>query len=460
MPTKIPWTNEVWNCVRGCSKVSAGCKNCYAEKMANRLSYPGGPYEGLAKDGKWTGKVRFVLEKLHKPLHWRKPRMVFVASMGDPFHEKLSDEEIGAMFAVMAACPQHRFQVLTKRPERMRDLLTREAFPGIVAKAADQIMVADEIAHMGPELQKPIPGYPGYYVTDRGRVLSAKRGEFEALRPDEGEQGHRRVQLHRQDAGRYGDRFLVHHLVLEAFVGPSPHGASQTCHRDGNPRNNALPNLRWGSQSDNWSDRKRHGHGRSYAKLDRRRVRQIRRDYRNGWSRTELATRFGVSETQITNIVTNAQWKERADWPLPQVWLGVTTENQEMADERIPLLLECPAAVRFVSIEPMLGPVDLERIRFASTGHQHDALRGGTWTDDYGFVNHSDFPATLDWIIAGCEKIGNRLGRPMDLDWVRDLRDQCKDCDTAPFFLKQAADGKRVVECPELDGRRWAEFPR
>ena len=127
--SKIPWTDKTWNPVAGCTKVSAGCDNCYAERMAVRLAHMG--QEKYATtinmiDGKWQwGGRPFCDEKaLEIPLHWRKPRRVFVNSMCDTFHEKVPFEFIDKMFAVMALCPQHTFQVLTKRLEQMLRYLT------------------------------------------------------------------------------------------------------------------------------------------------------------------------------------------------------------------------------------------------------------------------------------------------------------------------------------------------
>lgn len=119
--SKIEWTDVVWNPVRGCTRVSEGCRNCYAERQASRFSGPGQPYEGLARrsPARWTGEVRFVDEVLRRPLSWRKPRRVFVNSMSDLFHDKVTDAQIRSVFEVMAAAPQHAFQVLTKRPQRM-----------------------------------------------------------------------------------------------------------------------------------------------------------------------------------------------------------------------------------------------------------------------------------------------------------------------------------------------------
>lgn len=123
--TKIQWTDETWNPTRGCSRTSPGCLNCYAERMAHRFSGPGQPYEGLTtiRNGRprWTGEVRFVPKMLEVPLRWSKPRMVFVDSMSDLFHPAVTNEQIAAVFGVMSACPQHTFQVITKRAWRMRE---------------------------------------------------------------------------------------------------------------------------------------------------------------------------------------------------------------------------------------------------------------------------------------------------------------------------------------------------
>src|SRR3990167_5713963 len=155
----IEWTDATWNPIVGCSIVSPGCTNCYAMKMAARLEAiarastghlaadhtltPGevahAHYLGTTKrvndNAVWTGKVTNAPDHiLTAPLRWKKPRRVFVNSMGDLFHEAIPDEAIYRVFAVMARCPQHTFQVLTKRAERMReyfgagaDLKEREA---------------------------------------------------------------------------------------------------------------------------------------------------------------------------------------------------------------------------------------------------------------------------------------------------------------------------------------------
>lgn len=123
--SKIEWTDEVWNPLRGCSRVTSECINCYAERYAARFSGPGQPYEGLArftpKGPRWTGKVRLVEEALEIPLRWKRPRNVFVNSMSDLFHEHVPDRFIMEVFCVMAVAQRHRFVILTKRAERMYD---------------------------------------------------------------------------------------------------------------------------------------------------------------------------------------------------------------------------------------------------------------------------------------------------------------------------------------------------
>ncbi len=120
--SKIEWTARTWNPTRGCSRVSEGCRNCYAEHQAARLCGSGEPFEGFveskASGPRWTGRVELVPARLEEPLRWRKPARVFVNSMSDLFHEAVPFEIIAAIFGVMAASPRLTFQVLTKRPRR------------------------------------------------------------------------------------------------------------------------------------------------------------------------------------------------------------------------------------------------------------------------------------------------------------------------------------------------------
>lgn len=125
--TKIEWTNETWNPIIGCSKMSAGCQNCYAERMANRLAYNyklpeeiRAAYDQVTTStGEWCNTTAFIESALQKPFHWMKPRMIFVCSMGDLFHESVPFEWIDLVYGVISQLPRHTFQFLTKRPERM-----------------------------------------------------------------------------------------------------------------------------------------------------------------------------------------------------------------------------------------------------------------------------------------------------------------------------------------------------
>ena len=125
--------------------MSEGCRHCYAERLAGRFSAKTeGVYAGTTKAVNglqvWTGKInRAPEETLLKPLHWRSPRRIFVNSMSDLFHENVPDEWIDQVFAVMALCPQHVFQVLTKRPERMLAWTKRNSTGGHIFHIAQQI---------------------------------------------------------------------------------------------------------------------------------------------------------------------------------------------------------------------------------------------------------------------------------------------------------------------------------
>jgi len=112
--SKIEWTDAVWNPVTGCDKVSQGCKNCYAGRLAETRLKHLPEY----KDG-FYGNVQLHPDRLQQPLHWKKPRMVFVNSMSDLFHPEVPFEFIDRVFTIMAMSEQHTFQILTKRPERM-----------------------------------------------------------------------------------------------------------------------------------------------------------------------------------------------------------------------------------------------------------------------------------------------------------------------------------------------------
>ncbi len=115
--SRIEWTEETWNPVTGCTKVSPGCENCYAERLANRLHAMGNP--------RYVNNFGLTLhpDKIGDPLRWKRPRVVFVNSMSDLFHPDVPDDFIWYVFDTMTEASQHTFQVLTKRPQRAQDLL-------------------------------------------------------------------------------------------------------------------------------------------------------------------------------------------------------------------------------------------------------------------------------------------------------------------------------------------------
>lgn len=315
--TTIAWTGAVWNPVRGCALVSAGCEHCYAMRFAGRFSGDGQPYEGLTQPTKkghvWTGEARFVQEILSAPLRWKTPRRVFVNSMSDLFHKDITNGEIAAVFAVMAAAPQHTFQVLTKRPERMREWFE--------------------------------------WVRSAGQALRDAVG----IEPPSGS------------------------AEPSACALAAPTGA-----------------------------------------IDVR----------------SLLPQFG-----------------RTCWPLPNVWLGVSAEDQESAGKRIPYLLKTPAAVRFVSAEPLLGPLDLRTIW--GFGEFTKPLTGEhvRVNQNSGFSTSTMGPG-LDWVIVGGESGPN--ARPCDVQWVRAIVQQCKHSGV-PAFVKQL--GARPYESPRTDGSTGCDLP-
>lgn len=280
--TGIEWTDATWNPVTGCAKVSQGCRNCYALRDWPRMAAA----QHTVYYGREFTDVQCHRERLEQPIRWRRPRMIFVNSMSDLFHESVPDEFIDSVFAVMAIAEQHTFQVLTKRPERMqRYMSTLQARSQEIAQAAMNVL--------------------------NGKYWSDGDGMWDCV-------------AHRIDAG-----------------------------------------------------------------------------------------------------------------PLPNVWLGVSVEDQATADERIPHLLQTSAAVRWISAEPLLGPVDL-------SGEYLAKKLGGR----YPFPSLADEHRTklidlLDWVVVGGES--GRKARPMHPAWARMLRDQCKAAGVQ-FLFKQWGEWKPISE--------------
>ncbi len=134
--TSIEWTQASWNPIRGCSRVSEGCRHCYAERTAMRFSGEGQPYQGLVAMAnghpQWTGKVAFIEKHLNDPLKWKEPRRIFVNSMSDLFHDNVEWEWFLKILHIMMNSPRHTFQVLTKRPKRMAQFVNSRDVERIV----------------------------------------------------------------------------------------------------------------------------------------------------------------------------------------------------------------------------------------------------------------------------------------------------------------------------------------
>ncbi|KKN17971.1 hypothetical protein LCGC14_0960290 [marine sediment metagenome] len=312
MTTTIEWCQnpdgtrgKTWNPVTGCTKIGAGCKNCFAERMFKRLAW----HKRTVYFGRNFNDVMVHPDKLDKPLHWKKPRRIFVNSMSDLFHDSVSDNFIHQVFAVMALCPWHTFIILTKRAERMREYIS-----------ADETV--ERILKIAPE----------FFISNK------KTGDVN--------------------------------------IGPLQY----------------------------WEE-----NGSHFSDID--------------------------------------------PWPLPNVWQGVSVSNQTEACRHLPILLQTPAAVRLVSLEPLLGAVDLTNIRDPNR-FPHclrlDVLAGREFHED------DDCRWTagnkLNQVIVGGET--GPGARPMDPNWVRDIRDQCLIAGV-PFFLKHVSKEAGRL----LDGREWNEMP-
>lgn len=274
--TPIEWADATWNPVTGCKEVSRGCRNCYAARLAATRLKKTPSRSGLARrresgpGWQWTGKARLNESMLRQPLGWRKPRTVFACAHADLFYEAVPDGWIDLVFAIMALAPQHTYQILTKRPERMRR-------------------------------------YVSELFTGRG---------YSSLR------------------------------IAAAVASGDP------------------------------------------AAADR------------------IALQFQTL--------------------MSRVWLGVSAEDAPTAAERLPALLDTPAATRFLSGEPLLGPLDCPRL------------------DE------------LDWIICGGESGPGH--RRMDPEWARGLRDRAREAGI-PFFFKQWGGATAKAGGALLDGVEWRQLP-
>ena len=462
MSTNIEWTDETWNPIVGCSVVSPGCTNCYAMKQAARIEmmhegrhaphakpgdpeFPTTPYAGLTQPSKagavWTGKVALASdETLTKPLRWKRGRRIFVNSMGDLFHESVPDAWIDRVFAVMALAPQHVFQVLTKRSKRMMIYCSDPNVTHRVAQAIDGILVDQDHERDPVERWAKVPGFEAYETSTHGNV----RRDRAIIKPINNPLYDRpSVTLWRENEPT---TVYVHIIVLRAHRGDPPDGC-ESRHRNGNRQDNRLANLEWASGSINQKDKVRHGSNGGPAKITREQAADIRAKRRTERTQQSVADEYGVSRSLVSMIESRRVWPDALAWPLSNVWKGVSAEDQARADERIPDLLATPAAVRFVSAEPLLSALDL-------SGWLYDRRRKGIFgASGAGLVHREagredvrhhterrfgdsdrDKLASLNWVICGGES--GPGARPMHPDWARSIRDQCAAAGVA-FFFKQ-----------------------
>ena len=280
MATKIEWVvnsdgtmGETWNPVTGCTRIAKGCVNCYAKTLHDKRhkAY----LEGAKLPAQYAEPfetVQLMPERLERPLHWKKPRTIFVDSVSDLFHKDVPFEFVDRVMAVCALAPWHTYIILTKRIERAKEYFT-------------EINQTDNYA--------------------------------EAI-----------------------------------------------------------------SRMTDWKD--------------------------TGWMVTD------------------------AIWPLPNVWLGTSVSTQADADKNIPLLLQTPAAVRWVSYEPAL-----------------EAVNFSEWLCSIE-TNY------LNWVVCGCES--GSSARPFDEAWARSAKEQCQAAGVA-YFYKQGRVAGKVVKTPELDGQVWKQRP-
>lgn len=347
--TGIAWTDASWNPLVGCSRLSEGCRLCYAETMAGTRLKEIDAYKGLTRDTtsgpRWTGEVRFLVDRMRQPSRWKRPRRIFVNSMSDLFHESVPFEQIAAVLHMVAVNPRHTFQVLTKRPR--------------------------EAARFFADLERRAEASSAMFPNDS---LAWRRGN-----------------------------------VLRA-----------------------------------------------------------------------CALKVGVPLTQEEHTACEV-------WPLPNLHLGVTVENQAAANKRIDILLTLPAGVRWLSMEPLLEAVDLSewigviehcgncgaetpgpveedecpacghKGMIATFGGESEArwYRGDVGRFRFDVEEEVWRPYTqeeedgeegwnlqrLDWIVVGGESGGG--ARPFDLLWARDLVQQARQGGVA-IFVKQL--GRNPVE--------------
>ena len=438
--TKIEWTDATWSPVSGCSKVSPGCEHCYGERMARRFEKGWKP---------WTGRdsfhnVRFHLERLEQPLRWRKPRRVFVCSVSDLFHERVTDEFLNRVFAVMAVAPQHQFQLLTKRPNRMREYILNAGLRVERLVNDDQGRNSSinsqgwrtRNRRAGPNLADEETARPGRRprrrVRDGGSRKSVPAGKGGVFAEAGLSTGHNDDQWEKDGNGGASAR-------MGLFQRSNPEGVDHQSQERSEGRQSAGES-RTGKLFRAKDARSQSTQGqaasttRGQAPKDQTFGKSSPRDQALEGGRDDAQAHcHGIrdeSKSDISNLL-SPNMATHLIWPLPNVHLGVSCEDQQRADERIPLLLQTPAAIRFVSLEPLIGPVDLSRWT-NETDRADSRLYEET---PAGILEQKQRPErALRQVIVGGES--GPGARPMHPGWARSVRDDCREAGV-PFFFKQ-----------------------
>lgn len=465
--TSISWTNKTWNPIaafdkdtgkRGwfCVHASEGCRWCYAEA---RNRWIGNRHAYRAQEAKAV-EIRLVRKQLLEPLSWQDASRVFVASMTDLFYEGHADALIDQVFAVMVLAEHHTFQCLTKRASRMRSYVSDSETPFRIQRAIDALLV--DLAHDEmPEEWRSVAGYEGLYeVSSHGRVRrcggSPKCRTERLVKPQPHRGGYVHVTLSKDGEVRPQS---VQQMVLRAFVGP-PNEGEESRHQNDDRTDNRLANLRWGTRTQNMADAARHGTAGSAMKqradLSDEQVREIRERRSRGEKLDDIAAAVGSHCRQVSAVALGKIYKDAAlPWPLRNVWLGVSAEDQKNANERIPLLLGTPAAVRWVSYEPALGPIDFDAGNCVESWVSPQCAR----CSDYR--TRCDHIPRLDWIVVGGES--GPGARRFDVEWARDTLRQCCSSGVAVFVKQLGAmpyeNGAPMAALNDAKGEDPSEWP-
>ena len=402
---------------------------------------------------------------------------------GDLFHPSVPFEFIDRVFAIMALCPQHTFPCLSKRPKIMQNYF-KKALPRISAlvynekygqrksifrddtsrrirdRFAGQNMASNETSREGSKDGRGVlPGGDSKSLCKgEGGILNDKRVSLHNSNPQRSTDGDRSTQgdldlsqqanskrldyqsrkrNKRRQSPRKSNPNDIQPTEVSCFESIESKSSQATGKQASKDISNRKSSFRNSETSQKGNDDKRHS------------------------GQIQNETKGNIGNLQPPDV------EAHLVWPLPNVWLGVTAENQEMADKRIPVLLQIPAVVRFVSIEPMLERMNISEI---DTGHKWPfksetsklmPLVGGSYSQREDSVLDSNPESRfmdvsgpkMDQVIIGCESGPNR--RPCKLEWIQDIVNQCKDADIKVFVKQLSINGK-----VEHDINEWPESLR